>query len=206
MLRLLRSTSVRLALGYVALFVASSLLLLGFLWWRTAGDLDRQTDAAIATEAREISDQLRDFGLPGAIEAIRARTAEAPGSPAIYLLADRRLKPLAGNLPAWPAAVGPKPGSYEVEIVASGQLRTARLLRVGLPDGLNLLVGRDIEDRAELRALIVDGLCWAAGTAFLLAIGGGVLGAAGGAPSSGNDQQHRQRHCPRRPVATGAGA
>jgi signal transduction histidine kinase len=175
MLRPLRSTSVRLALGYMALFVASSLLLLGFLWWRTAENLDRQTNAVIATEAREITDQLRDFGLPGAIEAIRVRTAEAPGGPGIYLLADQRLKPLAGNLPAWPAAVGPKPGSYEVEIVDNGQLRTARLLRVGLPDGLNLLVGRDIEDRAELRALIVDGLCWAAGTAFLLAIGGGVL-------------------------------
>jgi signal transduction histidine kinase len=175
MLRLLRSTSVRLALGYVALFVASSLLLVGFLWWRTAGYLDRKTDAVIATDAREITDQLRDFGLPGAIEAIRVRTAEAPGDPGIYLLADQRLKPLAGNLPAWPAAVGPKPGSYEVEIAADGQLRTARLLRVRLPGGLNLLVGRDMEDRAELRALIVDGLCWAAGTAFLLAIGGGVL-------------------------------
>jgi signal transduction histidine kinase len=175
MLRFLRSTSVRLALGYVALFVVSSLLLLAFLWWRTADNLDRQTDAVIDTEAREISDQLRDFGLPGAIEAIRVRTAEAPDGPAIYLLADQRLKPLAGNLPAWPAAVGPKPGSYEVEIVTNGQLRTARLLRVGLPDGLNLLVGRDIEVRAELRALIVDGLSWAAATAFLLAVGGGVL-------------------------------
>ena len=129
----------------------------------------------MAADAREISDQLRDLGLPGAIETIRVRTAEAPGGQAIYLLADRQLRPLAGNLPAWPAAVGPKPGSYEVEIVDKGQLHTARLLRVGLPDGLNLLVGRDIEDPAELRALIVDGLCWATGTAFLLAIGGGIL-------------------------------
>jgi signal transduction histidine kinase len=175
MLRFLRSTSVRLALGYVALFVVSSLLLLGFLWLRTTEDLDRQTDAEIATEAREITDQLRDFGLPGAIEAIHVRTAEAPAGPAIYLLADQHLKPLAGNLPAWPAGVGPKPGAYEFEIVENDQLRTARFLRVGLSDGLNLLVGRDIENRAELRALIVDGFSWAAATAFLLAVGGGVL-------------------------------
>ena len=31
---------------------------------------------------------------------------------------------------------------------------------VELPNGLNLLVGRDIEDRAELRSLIVDSLCY----------------------------------------------
>jgi signal transduction histidine kinase len=175
MLRLLRSTSVRLALGYAALFIASSMLLAGFLWWRTAGDLDRQTDSLISADAREIADQLRDFGLPGAIEAINVRIAEAPGGQAIYLLADRQHKPLAGNLPAWPVAVGPKPGSYEIEITDDGRLRAARLLRVGLPDGLNLLVGRDIEDRAELRSLIVDSLCWAVGTAFVLAIGGGIL-------------------------------
>jgi signal transduction histidine kinase len=175
MLRPLRSTSVRLALGYVALFVASSLLLVAFLWWRTADSLDRQADAVITADAHEIADQLRDFGLPGAIEAIRVRIAEDPGRQAIYLLADRQLKPLAGNLPAWPAAVGSKPGWYEVEIVGNGQLHTARLLRVALPNESNLLVGQDIEARAELRALIVDGLCWATGTAFLLAIGGGVL-------------------------------
>ena len=171
----LRSTSMRLALGYAALFAASSLLLVGSLWWHTAGYLDRRIDGVIAADARQISNQLRDFGLPGAVEAINERIAEAPDGQAIYLLADRQLKPLAGNLQAWPAEVMPKPGSYEVELVRNGQLRPTRLRRVALPDGLNLLVGRDVEDRAELRALIVDGLCWAAGTAFLLAVTGGIL-------------------------------
>ena len=171
----LRSTSVRLALGYAALFAASSLLLVGSLWWHTAGYLDQQVDGVIAADAREIADQFRDFGLPGAIEAINERIAEAPDGRTIYLLTDRQLKRLAGNLPAWPMAVAPQPGSYEVEILRNGQLRATRLRSVALPDGLHLLVGRDIEDRAELRGLIVDGLCWAAGTAFLLAIAGGVL-------------------------------
>jgi len=171
----LRSTSVRLALGYAALFAASSLLMVGSLWWHTTGYLDRRIDGIIAADARQISDQLRDLGLPGAVEAIDERVAEAPDEQAIYLLADGQLKPLAGNLPAWPAAVISKPGSYQVELVRHGQLRVVRLRLVALPDGLNLLVGRDVENRAELRALIIDGLCWAAGTAFLLAIAGGVL-------------------------------
>jgi signal transduction histidine kinase len=171
----LRSTSVRLGLGYAVLFATSSLFMVAFLWWRTAGYLDLQADAVIAANAREITDQLRDFGLSGAIEAIHERVAESPDGRSVYLLANRQLQPLAGNLPAWPAAASPKPGSYQVEILRDGQWRAMRLLRVALPDGLNLLVGRDVEDRAELRALIVDGLFWAAGTALLLAIGGGIL-------------------------------
>lgn len=174
LLVLLRSTSVRLGLGYAVLFATSSLFLVGFLWWLTAGYLDLQADAVIAIDAREITAQLRNFGLPGAIAAIHERVAESPDGRAVYLLADRQLKPLAGNLPAWPAVVS-KPGSYQVQILRAGQLRTMRLLRIALPDGLNLLVGRDVQDRAELRALIVDGLFWAGGTALLLAIGGGIL-------------------------------
>jgi signal transduction histidine kinase len=175
LLTLLRSTSVRLALGYAALFAASSLFLVGSLWWHTTVYLDRRIDGVIDADAGQISDQLRDLGLPGAIEAINQRIADAPDGQVIYLLADRQLRPLAGNLTAWPAAVMAKPGSYQVELVRRGQPRAMRLRRVTLPDGSNLLVGRDVEDRAELRALIVDGLCWAAGTALLLAIAGGVL-------------------------------
>lgn len=162
----LRSTSVRLGLGYAVLFATSSLFLVGFLWWLTAGYLDLQADTVIAADAREMTDQVRDFGLPGAIEAVHERIAESPDDRAVYLLADRQLKPIAGNLPTWPGAVGSKPGSYQLEILRNGQLRTMRLLHVVLPDGLNPLVGRDVEDRAELRALIVDGLFWAAARRF----------------------------------------
>ena len=171
----LRSTSGRLALGYAALFAASSLLLVGSLWWHTAGYIDRQIDRVIAADARQISDQLRHFGLTTAVEVVNERVAEAPDGSAIYLLADRHLTPLAGNLSTWPAGVAPNPGSYEVELLRDGQLRATRLRTMALPDGLNLLVGRDVQDRAELRALIIDGLCWSAGTAFLLAIAGGIL-------------------------------
>src|SRR5215469_2007452 len=86
----LRSTSVRLALGYAALFAASSLLLLGSLWWHTAGYIDRQIDGVIAADPRQIADQLHDFGFRGAVEAVNERIAEAPDGQAIYLLADPR--------------------------------------------------------------------------------------------------------------------
>jgi signal transduction histidine kinase len=175
MFRLLRGTSVRLALGYMTLFAVSSLIMVGFLWWRTAGYLDRQTDAAIRADSRQIAKQLHDFGLPGAVAAVDERIADGAGANGVYLLADARLKPLAGSLSVWPPHVDPKPGWYWARLTRDGATDTVRLREVALPDGSNLLVGRSLGDRDELRILIVDALYWAAASAFALAVGGGIL-------------------------------
>src|SRR5580700_2330317 len=98
MRELTRSTAVRLAIGYAVLFIISSLLLTGFLWWRTALYLDREIDAVIIADAQAISDRLRDFGLPGAIKTIAERVGRASDEHAIYLLVDPTLSPIAGNL------------------------------------------------------------------------------------------------------------
>ena len=57
-MNLFRSTAVRLAFGHAVLFVVSSLLLTGFLWWRTALYLDREIDAVIIADAQAISGSL----------------------------------------------------------------------------------------------------------------------------------------------------
>ena len=105
MLRLPRSTSVRLALGYAALLAASSLLLVGFLWWRTAVLLDRRNDADISAASQQITEQLRDFGTRGAVAAVEERASAAADPRKILLLADGELKPRAGNLTVWPPQV-----------------------------------------------------------------------------------------------------
>ncbi|HYC14825.1 MAG TPA: ATP-binding protein [Stellaceae bacterium] len=175
MIRLLRSTALRLALGYAALFVVSSLLLVGFLWWHTANYLDRETDAVILADAQAIAERLRDFGLPGALETVADRVAHASDEHAIYLLTDPTLHPLAGNLQAWPLSVGSQPGWYEIELAREGKLHATRGLFLELPSGFRLLVGRDIQDRVEVRSLILRGLIWASIVALGLAVLGGFL-------------------------------
>jgi signal transduction histidine kinase len=170
----LRSTSVRLAVGYAALFAISSLLLVELLWWRVGADFDRFTDAAITADAAEISDQLQDAGLRGAMAAVRVHAANV-GTRGVYLLADRRLTPLAGNLSVWPEQAAPKPGWYWAQLPRNDAVHNVRLLHTSLPGGLNLFVGRDLGDRAEISGLIVDTLSWAAATALVLGIGGGML-------------------------------
>jgi signal transduction histidine kinase len=175
MLRPLRSTSLQLALGYALLFVLSSLLFAGLLWWRTAGYLEREIDAVIRADTEAIKDALRFQGLAGGTAAINENVIEASDGRAVYLLADARLHRIAGNLQVWPSAIEAKPGWYQVSLWRNDRLRVMEIEEVAFPGGLRLLVGRDIQDLAEVRALIVDGLGWATMGALILAIGGGVL-------------------------------
>jgi signal transduction histidine kinase len=173
--RLLRSASVRVALSYALVFIVSTLLLVGYLWWRTANYLDQETDAVIIADTRAIGDRLRDFGLPGALEAINDRLKLAADEHAIYLLTDPMLTPVGGNLSAWPAQVGRSPGWYEVKVVQDGKLHATRILNVNLPADFHLLVGRDIQDRAAIRDVILNGLASAAFAALVLAVAGGIM-------------------------------
>jgi len=173
--RLLRSTSVRLALGYAFLFILSSALLGGFLWWRTTGYLDRAVEDVIVADTRAIGDRLRDFGLAGAVEVVNARVRRVGDERAIYLLTDPRKNPVTGNLAAWPTDVADRPGWYQASLVRDGTRRLTRILYVQLPNNFRLLVGRDVEDREALRELVVNALAWAAAAAIGLAILGGFL-------------------------------
>ena len=173
--RLLRSGSVRIALSYALVFIVSTLLLVGYLWYQTTNYLERETDAVIVADTRAIGDRLRDFGLPGALDAINDRLKRAADEHAIYLLTDPLMTPVGGNLSAWPAQVGRDPGWYEIKIVQDGKLRATRVLNVNLPADFHLLVGRDIQDRAAIRDVILNGLAWAALAALLLAVAGGIM-------------------------------
>jgi signal transduction histidine kinase len=166
---------VRLTLCYAVLLVLFSVLLVGLLWWRVASYLERKTAAIIRADAQAIMDDFRYKGLPGAIEMINERLGQTANGSALYLLADAALKPVAGNLQAWPAEVGPKSGWYQVPLVGNDGHHVMQIENVALPGGSHLLVGRDIRDRIEIRALLLNSLSWAAAAAFLLGIVGGVL-------------------------------
>lgn len=175
MIRVLRSTALRLALLYAGIFVLSSLALVGFLWWRTAAYLDREVDAVILADVQAIGDRLHDFGLPGAVQTINERVGRAGDDHAIYLLTDPTLTPVAGNLNAWPLEIGRIRGWHQIQLATHNELHATRFLYVALPQGFQLLVGRDVQDRVAIRGEIFHGLGWSALIALLLAMGGGLL-------------------------------
>jgi hypothetical protein len=102
--RLLRSYSFRLALLYMLLLGVSVAILLGFIYWSTAGYMDRQTHATIDAEIRGLAEQYRQRGLAGLSSLIKERLARDPNGAGVYLLVDDNLSPLVGNLDRWPDA------------------------------------------------------------------------------------------------------
>ncbi len=168
-----RSAGLRLAAVYAALFALSALALVIFLWWATAGLLDRQVEAAIRADAQGLSEQWQGGGVPALQSTIEDRLAENVDDDAIYLLVDSHLHPLAGNLARWPALVTEPDQSYELRIERAGIVSMARVRRFDLPDGDRLLVGRDVEQRRPLRTLLTSALLWS----MLLLV---VLGTVGG--------------------------
>ena len=173
--RFLRSTSIRLALGYAGLFIVSSLILVGFLWWRTASYLDREIDAVIIADTQAIGDRLRDFGLSGAIQTINERISRTADEHTVYLLTDPKLTPIAGNIDAWPLDVGRPQGWYQVQLVRDDKPYPTRVFNVRMPGDFHLLVGRDVQSRVVVRGLILQSLIWAGLVAVLLAVSGGLL-------------------------------
>ena len=94
---LLRSAGVRFGLIYAGLFALSAVALTAFLWWSTAGLLDRQTETAINADAQGLVERFLD-GPNALVETIQDRLAANVDDDAIYLLADSTLRPIAGNL------------------------------------------------------------------------------------------------------------
>ena len=180
----LKNTTFRLAQVYMALFGVSVAILLGFIYWATAGTLARQTDAAIAAEIVGLSEHYRRAGTNGLATVIRDRIARDPRGASVYLLAGPRLAPLVGNLDRWPEAVGDAEGWLRFRLSEPGRdgitPRRVRARQFELAGGLFLLVGRDIREIEAFEDLMIRAIAW--GLAITLLLGG--VGAAAMARSS----------------------
>jgi hypothetical protein len=174
-LRLFRSASLRFAVVYALLLAVSAAALAMFLWWATAGLLDRQTDAAIHADAQGLSERWSEGGLPALVLTIEDRLAGNIDDDAIYLLVDPMMRRVAGNLERWPSAVRSTDAWYELPVRRAGITSLARLQRYDLPNGFHLLVGRDVQVRAQLRTLLTDALLWALVIVGAMATAGALL-------------------------------
>ncbi len=173
-----RSAGLRLAVVYAVLFALSALALVLFLWWATAGLLDRQVDRRDACGRAGAVRTVAAGGLAALRTTIEDRLAENVDDDAIYLLADPAMRPLAGNLASWPRAVTATDVVYELMVRRAGMTSMARVHRFDLPDGSHLLVGRDVETRTPLRALLTSALLWSLVLLVVLAVVGGPGDAA----------------------------
>ena len=171
---LFRSSSFRLALLYMGLFSASVLVLLGFLYWATAGYMARQTDATIEAEIRGLSEQYRTRGLAGLSRVITERSRKAPEASSAYLLTDQHYIPLLGNLDRWPD-VSATPSGWLRFYLPGQDKHPIRAREFELRGGFRLLVGRDLHDLERTQGLILKALVVGLGMTILLGLAGGAI-------------------------------
>lgn len=182
--RFLRSSTARLALIYLALFGSSVLVLLGFIYWSTAGFMSRQTDATIDAEITGLAEQYGQFGTVGLVRAIERRTADARASRGLYLVTGPGgLTPIAGNLSRWPGETPDAEGrlTFTLEYASDsasaggGEVDLGRARVFALDGGLRLLVGRDIRERLEIAGRIRESMAWGIAITVALAAAGGIF-------------------------------
>jgi signal transduction histidine kinase len=145
------------------------------LWWNTAGALDRQVDAAIRADAGSLVDRRREADIPALVAAIEDRIALDVQNEALYLLQGPGGRKLAGNLEAWPPEAGGEQPWIRMPLLREGTVSEARLLRMELGPDHRLLVGRDVAEKLRLRALLSEGIAWAASASAAIALLGAFL-------------------------------
>ncbi len=174
---LLRTTTFRIAILYLALFGLSVLALLGFVYWATAGFMARQTDETIRAEITGLAEQYRRDGLVRLTAVVLERSRNQRQS--LYLLADPEQAPIVGNLDGWPAAETDANGwidfTYNRPMGETSEVRAARARHFRLHGGFHLLVGRDVSERRELDGLLRTAIAWALALTIGLGLIGGVL-------------------------------
>jgi signal transduction histidine kinase len=159
--RLLRSAGFRFAAIYALLLAVSAAALAVFLWWSTAGLLDRQTVAAIEADAQSLTERYNEAGLPALVITIEDRLSQNVEDDAIYLLVGPAGQRIAGNLQRWPQSTMRDGEWYELSVERAGMRSLALVQSLELRGGLRLLIGRDVQVRAQLRSLLTDALLWA---------------------------------------------
>jgi signal transduction histidine kinase len=155
---MLRSASLRFAALFGLVFAFSAIVLVVFLWYETAGLLDRQIEAAINADAQGLVERWSEGGIPALLLTIQERMSENVDDDAIYDVADPFGNTVGGNLGRWPAQVDSKDTFYELTVVQADTRSLAEVRRYDLPGGFHLLVGRDVRGRVELRRLLTSTL------------------------------------------------
>jgi signal transduction histidine kinase len=175
--KILRSSAFRLAIGYVALFAVSAILLLAFVYWLAASYMLRQGDETIEAEIVGLAERYRLSGLNGLTASIRERLDRRPQGSSIYLLTDAAGAPIVGNLNRWPPAEPDQSGFLDFELVAGpGEPpHRARAKPFLLRGGFQLLVGRDLEELESVRSLLLRTMAWGLALILALALLGAVV-------------------------------
>ncbi|HYL03986.1 MAG TPA: ATP-binding protein [Steroidobacteraceae bacterium] len=173
--RLLRSSPVTWAVGYVLLSLAALTVFAVPLWYAWSVTIFEGRAAILTDDAQRLAEVFRRDGVQGLTAYINARVRLQIAGERTLLLTDAAYRPIAGNLAAWPRGVPDKPGMNAVMVDLAGQPTHTMLVQTTLPGGYHLLVGRDLARFLPLERRFTYGLLGAGTFLFVVGVAGAVL-------------------------------
>ena len=157
--KLFRTTAFKLSLAYLVAFAIGASLVLGGVAWSVNSLLNAQIGQTVEAEITGLAEQYETGGIRHLVDVIERRTRQ-PGS-SLYLVTNYAGQSLAGNVATLPSGVLDHPGLVETPYqrqndASPNHLALARIFL--LPGGFRLLVGRDLEERENLRSVMIHAL------------------------------------------------
>jgi len=173
--RLLRSSAVIWAVGYVLVGLAALVAFAVPLWLAWSVTIRDGRTELLRGDAQRLTDVFRREGVDGLTAFINARVGMQIAGERILLLTDASHRRLAGNLSAWPRGIPDKSGTDAVVVELDEQPAGAVVVHTTLPGGYNLLVGRDLARFLPLERRFSYGLVAAVTFLALFGVAGGIL-------------------------------
>ena len=174
--KLIRTTAFKLSLAYLVIFALGAGVVLGGIDWDVNQLLDGQISQTIEAEINGLNEQYDTGGIRQLVAAIARRT-EQPGS-SLYLVTNYAGETLAGNVASLPPGVIDHPGLIEIAYERRNEARARHLALAQvllLPSGFRLLVGRDLEERENLRDVMIHALFTSLFWVMLVGFVGGLV-------------------------------
>jgi len=175
-LGVLDTSPFRIAIVYSIVFAIGAAALIYAVDFAVSRVVDGSTDNLIEAEVQGLREQMLVLSRSDFIELVEQRSQDQDVRGAVYLMVDPQLRPVAGNVPAWPKIdTKEKWFLFKVAVPFGDETREheMRARYFALPGGYQMLVGHDVQERQDVKSLMMRGLIAAVVLTLLLGLGGG---------------------------------
>jgi signal transduction histidine kinase len=173
--KLIRSSALTWAFGYVLLGIAALAAFAVPLWYAWNVTIFAGREEILRDDAQRLTDVFARDGVGGLTAHISARVGMQIAGERTLLLTDGAYRPLAGNLSAWPQGIPARSGTHAVMADLAGQPTHTLLVQTTLPGGYHLLVGRDLSRFLPLERRFTWGLIAAVTFLFVVGVAGALV-------------------------------
>src|SRR6202790_2627595 len=175
-LGILDTSPFRIAIVYSIVFAIGAATLIYAVDFAVSRVVDGSTDNLIEAEVQGLREQMLVLSRSDFIELIEQRSQDQDVRGAVYLMVDPQLRPVAGNVPAWPKiGSNQKWFMFKVSGPFGDETREheMRAPHLALPRGYQMLLGHGVQERQDVKSLMMRGLIAAVILTLLLGLGGG---------------------------------